>query len=803
MKKNKGWGGYVRHLAGTVLILGLVACASPQEKESRYIQHADALLAKGDDVKAGIEYRNALQINPKSVPALKGLVSIAEKRGQWQQMYAYLSQLVAADPKETKPQLQLGTLLLAAGHVSDAMSVSDKLMQQDGSNPAVLAFRAAVFLKKGDIKSATDFAQQALAKNPTTVDAFAVLAAVELSSNNIAGSLEDVNKGLAIDGGNMPLLFMKIALLEKQGNLDQAAAVYQTAIAAHPVDDGLKTLLAQFYVRHGMLDKAEAVLRASATAVPVNVAAQIELARFLNQYHGASVAQQSLQDDLKQSPDSDELKFALVDLYRSQHNATSEMTVLNDVIAHAQKPDDALKARNMLASMAIQDGKPTLASQYIQQVLSVDARNEQALLLKASMEIDARQFDQAIADLRTILHDAPNSARALFLMGKAEQSSGRPDLADQNYSQAFNASHKAPEIGMPYASYLMQRHQTDAASQVYRGILEHAPHFIPALVSLAQLQIGSADWSGAMQTVSVLKQIPDAAAVTDKITGIILSGQKDLAGGLAAFQRAYALAPNDEQLVEYIPRTEMMENNPQAALDFLASVLQKNPDDVVARVLRGRIELGLKKTDEALADWQTAISRAPHSPLGYRALSGWYLENKQYAEAQKVLTEGLAAVPDDGDLGFMQAQLDDVQGQHAAAIKQYQALLDKAPGSLIVINNLVSAIDSYQTDMDSLQRAYTLAQALQGSQVPYFKDTFGWASYKVGKPVDAVSYLSSAAAALPNEAVFQYHLGMAEMANANKQAASDALNKALQLSGNDPELHQQVVNGLQTLAAQK
>lgn len=784
-------------------MLALVACASPQEKAAKYTQHGDALLSQGDYVKAGIEYKNALQIDPKSVPALKGLVSVAEKRGQWQQVYGYLSRLVVVDPKETKPQIELGTLLLAAGHFNDAMATSDKLMQQDGGNPTVLAFRAAVFLKKGDSKSATDFAQQALAKNPATVDAWAVLAAVELSAGNLAGSLDDVNKGLAVDAGNMALSFMKIGLLEKQGHLNQAAAVYEATIAAHPADARLKTLLAQFYVQHGMQDKAEAVLRTSAAAVPVNISAQIELAHFLNQYRGTAAALQSLQTDLKQNPGNDELKFSLVDLYRMQHDNVSATAMLNDVIAHAQQPDDVLKAKVLLASMAIQAGNSTLASQYVQQVLSADARNEQALLLKAGMEIDARQYDPAIADLRTILHDTPNSARALFLMGKAEDASGKSDLADQNFSQAFNVSHNAPEFGMPYAAYLLQHNRAQAAEQVYRDILAHAPQYVPALAALAQMQVGKGDWTAAMQTVESLKQIPDAAAVADKITGIILSAQKDFSGGLAAFQRAYVLTPNDEQLVEYISRTDMMAGKVNAAQDFLTGVLQKNPDDVLALVLRGRIESDQGKTEQAIADWQGAIAHAPHAALGYRTLAGWYLQNKQYQEAQKVLTDGLTAVPTDGDMGFMQAQLYDTEGQHDLAIKQYQALLDKAPGSLVVINNLVSAIDSYQTDNASLQHAYTLAQALQGSQVPYFKDTFGWASYKVGKFVDAVSYLSSAANAMPSEAVFQYHLGMAEIASADKSAARDALNNALQQSAKDPELHQQVEAALQTLSAQK
>ena len=61
----------------------LMACSSPEEKVQAFTQKGQAYLAEGDWVKARLEFQNALQINPNSVPAMYGMVTIAERASDW------------------------------------------------------------------------------------------------------------------------------------------------------------------------------------------------------------------------------------------------------------------------------------------------------------------------------------------------------------------------------------------------------------------------------------------------------------------------------------------------------------------------------------------------------------------------------------------------------------------------------------------------------------------------------------------------------------------------------------------------
>jgi tetratricopeptide (TPR) repeat protein len=79
-------------------------------------------------------------------------------------------------------------------------------------------------------------------------------------------------------------------------------------------------------------------------------------------------------------------------------------------------------------------------------------------------------------------------------------------------------------------------------------------------------------------------------------------------------------------------------------------------------------------------------------------------------------------------------------------------------------NNLASLISTYREDQESLERAYTIARRLRGSDVPPFQDTYGWIAYRRGEYEEALAHLEPAAAALPEDPLVQYHLGMTYLA---------------------------------------
>jgi tetratricopeptide (TPR) repeat protein len=131
------------------------------------------------------------------------------------------------------------------------------------------------------------------------------------------------------------------------------------------------------------------------------------------------------------------------------------------------------------------------------------------------------------------------------------------------------------------------------------------------------------------------------------------------------------------------------------------------------------------------------------------------------------------------------------KGDYDAAIAEYEYLLKQDPGSMIVANNLASLLSEYHTDKASLERAYSLAAMLRKSQIPSFKDTLGWLDYLRGDYKSATGLLEEAAAAMPDRALVQYHLGMSYVGIGQFGKASEQFKKALALAP-DSELQKKI-----------
>ena len=141
----------------------------------------------------------------------------------------------------------------------------------------------------------------------------------------------------------------------------------------------------------------------------------------------------------------------------------------------------------------------------------------------------------------------------------------------------------------------------------------------------------------------------------------------------------------------------------------------------------------------------------------------------------------------------------ELKGDFDGAISHYDTMLKSWPISLIVINNLASLIADHRNDQPSLDRANQLAQRLNDVDVPAFKDTLGWLSYRRGDYSAALSDLRSAVEKLPNLALVHFHLAKTYAALGNKDDARQELAKAAKLMPQTDPLQVQIKQAIADL----
>jgi cellulose synthase operon protein C len=151
-----------------------------------------------------------------------------------------------------------------------------------------------------------------------------------------------------------------------------------------------------------------------------------------------------------------------------------------------------------------------------------------------------------------------------------------------------------------------------------------------------------------------------------------------------------------------------------------------------------------------------------------------------------VLDAALAAQPASGTLRWLKAGELERAGDFESAIKVYETMYAEDSSNVVVANNLASLITTHRTDPESLERAFAVARRLRGSDVPAFQDTYGWIEYRRGNLEEALTYLEPAAAGLPDDALTQFHLGMAYAGLNRPEDARRQLTRALEIAGDSP-----------------
>ncbi|MCX5682969.1 MAG: hypothetical protein NT049_04715, partial [Planctomycetota bacterium] len=90
------------------LFAGLAGCDSPQEKAADFFQKAEQFYADGDLVRAKLQLRNTLQVDPKNARALYLLALVNEREEDYPMVLANLQMAVEADPRYVDARVKLG-----------------------------------------------------------------------------------------------------------------------------------------------------------------------------------------------------------------------------------------------------------------------------------------------------------------------------------------------------------------------------------------------------------------------------------------------------------------------------------------------------------------------------------------------------------------------------------------------------------------------------------------------------------------------------------------------------------------------
>lgn len=752
--------------------LALTGCKTSKEKAEDYYQSGLALLAKGDEDRAMLEFRNVFQYDGFHKDARKTYADILVKEGKVDEAYSQYLRLIEQYPDTVAVRQTLAELAVDRGdwaeverHGRAALALTP---DAPGLQPIklVLDYRAATV--KPDEAARTQVADAAAALLKTQADNQILRRIVIdrlVSGPDPQQALPVIDAGLQQTPQRLDMQMLKLNLLAKSGDIAASGTQLKQMVVLFPDNAEIRTAMISWYMAQKDFAGAEAFLRKLAGEATGPVEPHMAVVQFLQASRGIDVAKAELDTLLAANTGTSNgdvygAMRAMLDFDAGQKDQA--VAAITAIVAKAAPSDQTRKIKGMLAQMLDTLKQHDKAQVLVGEILGEDPGNIPALKLRAAWAIDADRPGDAIVDLRAALNQNPRDAQVLTLMSAAYERDGSMDLAGERLAAAVEVTAAAAPESLRYARFLMHQNRVQVAETVLTDARRANPNNADVLGALAEFYIGQSQWDRAQEAIGALAAIALSAEGKSTVTRLraaVLAGQNRLDDSLSMLADGMT-ADNTNATVLAMVSVQLRAGKVAEARNYLDTVLQKNPKDATLRLLSGSIDVLQGKPELAEATWRQLITEDAKTEAPVRLLYGLLMASARAPEATALLDTALQAQPGSTTLRWVKAGALEQLGKIDDAIAIYEALYAENSTNTVVANNLASLIASNHDDAASLARAETIARRLRDQQEPAFQETYGWIAFRNGNLDEALQYLEPAAKALSGDALTQIHLGL-------------------------------------------
>jgi tetratricopeptide (TPR) repeat protein len=312
-------------------------------------------------------------------------------------------------------------------------------------------------------------------------------------------------------------------------------------------------------------------------------------------------------------------------------------------------------AHYQLAQTYLKMGSYPAAYQELRRTVDLQPDNTRAQLDIGNLLLAGRQFDEAEKHAQGVLDKHPGDADAHALLANVREAKGDADAALQEIRKAIELSPNRAQFYMNLGLFLANAKQFSEAEAADKKAFELDPKSSRPLLAMASLYAGQQRWSDAEQVlqkaVSVepnsvepriilarfylgeqkkdraeqtlaeaKKAMPDDATAY-RLLGDFYAATGDLDKAIAEYASLFDQHPNDLPLKKTYISALLQKGRTADVTRLNDEILKKNPKDVEAQIIRGRVLIGEKKGSDAIQALDTAVKIEPDNAGGHYYLA--------------------------------------------------------------------------------------------------------------------------------------------------------------------------------------
>lgn len=500
---------------------------------------------------------------------------------------------------------------------------------------------------KGDTKAAVVSLKAVLQHDPQLGEARLLLGQVLLDNGETVAAEVELNKARALNQPDDVVLPALARAMLAQG---KAKAVVDDFSASRLGDGGadasLKTAVSAAYLELGDLVRSKAITDEVLRTHPQFVAALLIKARSqatVRQYAEAMVTVELAVAADDRSHEAWKLKgdLQVIDAARSNEALASFRK------AYGLRPD-FLAARIAAVVVLMQRRESVAARQEFAALQRVLPTHGAITFLEAQLAFNEGKFTQARGLIQGLLSIAPDDARLLQFAGATELQLGLLPQAEAHLTRALTAaSNRNTALSRKLlARAVLRMGQPARALTILKPLIERETVDAAVLVTAAEayLQIGDNP-----QAAAYFKRAASAAPGNVNIrTALVLTGMANGKSNVeAGLQELQILSATDQGSYADMALIsgKLKLGDLDGALQAIAVLERKQPDDPVAANLRGRVLMMRKDLAGARASFQAALAMQPSYYAAAANLAAIDMQEKQPADAVKRFEAVIKADP--------------------------------------------------------------------------------------------------------------------------------------------------------------
>jgi tetratricopeptide (TPR) repeat protein len=732
-----------------LVVLASAGCMrSPEAKSARYMEAGKKLLQKNDAPRAILQFRSAAQVTPRN-PEIYYQLGIAYlAAGDLRNGVDGLREALKLNPKHTAAQLRLAQLMAST------------------SDPGVL-------------KDAQQRLQALLQDTPDDADALHALALAELKLGEPEDSMQLLDRAIAAAPQDVMIAVTLAQAKVQQKDPKGAEEVLRKACNNSPKSADAVIILGRFYAAQNRPAEAEQQFRHALAMDPQSAAALSNLATLQNLTGRKQEAEQSFK---RLSGFSGTMFKPVYAIFLSQEGRRDEAIREFEKLAK-EDPEDRLARTRLVAAYRDANRAPD-AEKILDKAIKKNSKDVDALLQRGEMSLAARKYAQAEADINLVLHLKPEAAEVHYILAKLYQARGTILSYRQELSKALELNPYLLPVRLEFAQALVASNGAKSALD----LLNEAPASQKGLLPVVVLR----NWAlWAIGDLPEMRKAIDAGLARERSTDLLLQDglwklrTGNFPGARTALEEALKINPEDLRALGALKQSYEAQKQAPMALQKVKEYASRQPKSAPVQEFMGLILVAHGDREQARTAFTAAKTANPQFVRADLSLVQLDTTEGKLDDARSRLNALLAANGGNTIARLWLGNIEEMKGNHNAALEQFRRVAEADPGNAQNLNNLAYLLADYAKQPGEALKYAEKAVELAPDR-PAYCDTLGWALYGKGLYTPAIQYLERANAN-PGDVVWKYHLAMAYAKAGNIARGRTTLEAALKINPNVPE----------------